>query len=323
MALGEQCRRDEESLVLRRPVTADDELGALIPAALDVALNAVTMRGGDDRSDHGVLLGRVAQFDGTGVLGQSLHHLVVDVAVRIDARGRRTNLSRVEAEGCPDRRNRSGNVRVRADDGSALAAELHEHALHLPARDSADRAADARAAGETDHVDVRGVDRRLSDLDARAGDNVAHARRQPGLLEGFSHAVDRQRVLRRGLDDERVAHRQSRRDLSGRVGPGVVVGRDARDHPDRLADDDGAEQASLGERCRLGHRRRQRDLDRFERALGIAAEPLNRDVDLESLDRRRGRTGLGLRERRVVIGMLADDVRHPVQDLGALLRLGA
>src|SRR5437763_3107365 len=36
VALGEQRWCDEESVVLRRPVTADDELGAVIPAALDV-----------------------------------------------------------------------------------------------------------------------------------------------------------------------------------------------------------------------------------------------------------------------------------------------
>ena len=67
-------------------------------------------------------------------------------------------------------------VGVVEDERRALAAELHELALHAAPADLADALAHDGGAGEGHHVDVRRADDRLADLGAAAGDDVDDAR---------------------------------------------------------------------------------------------------------------------------------------------------
>ena len=66
----------------------------------------------------------------------------------------------------------------------------------------------------------------------------------PASTTASANAQHGQRVLRRGLDHDRVAHGQRGADLAGHVDQREVVGRDAGDHADRLALGHGAEQAA-------------------------------------------------------------------------------
>ena len=70
---------------------------------------------------------------------------------------------------------------------------------------------------------------------------------KPDLVHDLGELEDGERILRRRLHHDGAADGERRCDLAGHVDEREVVRRDARDHADRLAVDDGADQAAGGE----------------------------------------------------------------------------
>ena len=170
-----------------------------------------------------------------------------------------------------------------------------------------------RGAGEAHHVDVRRRDERLARLGAEPVTTLTTPGGEAGVVEDLAEHGDGERVLRRRLHDDGVAHRERRADLAGHVHDREVVRRDARDDADRLAHDHRAHQPAGRQRGGRHLARRQRDRGRLERALGVAAEPLDARRHLHGRrDALRG-AGLGLHQR--------DELVHPIaQEVGGLVR---
>ncbi len=139
------------------------------------------------------------------------------------------------------------------------------------------------------------LDQRLARLGRRTGHDVYDARRKARFFEHGDQFEHGERVLRRRLDDARVAHRQRRADLARRVHDREVVRRDARDDADGLADGDRADDAAGRERGGLRLLRWQRDLVRLD--LRVATEALRHDRHLHRRRDAHRRAGLGLHQR--------------------------
>ena len=93
----------------------------------------------------------------------------------------------------------------------------------------------------------------------RAGDDVDDAFGEADLVHDPHELDHRERVLRRGPHDHRVAHRQRGPELARHVDDREVVRRDARDDADRRAAHDRTHQPARRERGRRHLLRRERD----------------------------------------------------------------
>ena len=76
------------------------------------------------------------------------------------------------------------------------------------------------------------------DLGRVAVDQADHARRHAGVDEGADQLGRRRRRLLRRLDDDRAAGGERRRELAHDLVDREVPGRERRDRPDRLLDDE-------------------------------------------------------------------------------------
>ena len=245
----------------------------------------------------------------------------MDAAMDDRPRRRGADLTGVERPRRTDAGHGRTEVGIVENDAGALAAELEELALHPVACSFTDLLAHRCRAGERHHVDV-GLDERLAGLGAGAGDDVEHAVGQPGLGRDLGEPQHRERVLRRRLDDDGVAHRERGRELPGHVDEREVR-RDARDDTDRLARGDRADKPAGGERGRGRDLRRQRNVVRLDRLAGIATEPLHADRHLHGRRDLLGRTGLGLDERDELVVVLVEQLDNPQHHFGPLLGPGA
>ena len=130
-------------------------------------------------------------------------------------------------------------VRVVEDDRGGLAAELQVRGLELRAADGGDPPALLGRAGERHGVHAGVAGERAGRL-VRAGDQVEHAGREVGGLERLGEDVGGQRGGRGGLEHDRAAGREGRRELAERQHDRVVPARDHRGDPGRLPADHGA-----------------------------------------------------------------------------------
>ena len=94
-------------------------------------------------------------------------------------------------------------------------------------------AADIGRAGEGDLVHIGVLDQHRTGL-AAAGDDVDHAGRQSGFGHDLGEEQRAQAGVGGGLEHDRVAHRNGRRDLPGQHQQREVPGDDLPDHADRL-----------------------------------------------------------------------------------------
>ncbi len=214
---------------------------------------------GDHRAEHRVRLVRVADLEDGRHLRQAFDHLLVDRALH-DRTGRRgADLARMERPHRADHLDGGLDVGVVEHQARALAAELEQQALHRAAADLGDALPDAGGTGERDHVDVAGLDERLTGVRRRTGDDVDHAGREPDLVQDADEVDHRERVLRRGAHHDGVAHRERGPELAGHVDDREVVRRDARDRARRLATRDRAHEPAGRERGGRHLLGRQRD----------------------------------------------------------------
>ena len=108
---------------------------------------------------------------------------------------------------------------------------------------------DGGGAGEAHHVDVLGdATSAWPDLGAEPVTTLTTPAGKPASCEHLAEDGDGQRVLRRRLHHDGVAHRQRRADLAGHVHDREVVRRDAGDHADGLAHDHRAHEPAGGQR---------------------------------------------------------------------------
>ena len=160
-------------------------------------------------------------------------------------------------------------------------------------------------------------------LGTPGGQDVDHARREPGLDDRLAEPQDAQRVLWRRLDDARVAHCQGRGDLAGHVDYREVVRGYAHHHADRATVDHGTHQAGRTEGRRTD---RGRPLGRVDvTGSRVVAEPVDRrPTHLHGPGHPEGGARLGLDQRHPLFHPLFQHVGQPGQVHAALLhRQGA
>ncbi len=293
------------------PRTPGDDPRAGVSSPLHEPLDALQLALADEGPHVGRGIGRVAHPDGLRVALEAGQELLVDRPLDIDPRGRGAVLAGVD-EAAGDRAS-GGRVEVGVvvHDERRLAAELEMHSLEVAAGERLDLPTRLGVTGQRDEVDVRMCRDCRPDLVAAPGDDVENAVRQPGLLRQLAEHERRERRDRGGLEDHRIAGRQSRPDLPDRHHERVVPGRDLADDPDRLTPDHARVRAAvLGGRFALemaNRRRKETQVVRAERNVRVATE-------LE------GRSRLGRLDVRDLGGVLIDEVgelvedRHPLGD---------
>ena len=137
-------------------------------------------------------------------------------------------------------------VGVVEDDHRVLASHLQRD-LHAASGDAlVESKPDLVGSGEADGPDPRVVRDHVADGAARPGDHVQHARREPGLGEGFGDQVRADRRQRGRLENDGASGDQRRRRLPHRDGEGEVPRRDQRDRSDRLAQGEAESAPHLG-----------------------------------------------------------------------------
>ena len=201
-------------IVGRRP--ADDDRRALAQADLDVVLDPVALLGADERPDLGRLVGRVADLDGAGRLGEQLDDPLVDRALDEDPAPGAAVLPGVVEDAVRRFLRELLEVGVGEHDVRALAAELERDLLHVAGGQPHDLLAGRGLAGERDLADARvGRDRRTGRA-AGSGHDVEDAGRDARLERQLAEPDRGQRRVRRRLQDRGVAGGQRRRDLPRR-----------------------------------------------------------------------------------------------------------
>ena len=235
VALAREERGSDEvaAAVGERGIASHHQLGPLLAARLDVAHHAVALLGRHQRSQLGGRVEPRSKLSGLGLLGQSADHLVEARRGDEQARPRVAGLAGVEVDRLVGALHGSLNVGVGQDDVGRLAPELQRDALERAPGLGADLAPHLGRAGEGDLLDAGVVDERRTGLPV-AGDHVEHARRQPNLERQFAEAQRAQRRLLGGLEHDRAARRQRRRDLPGGHQQGKVPRHDLPAHADRF-----------------------------------------------------------------------------------------
>ena len=211
--------------------------------------------------------------------GGSLHHRLeqrrVEPAVDEDALDRAADLAVAGGEATLHQRlGGGGDIRVLADDGGVVAAELQMHLLQCAGRHLEDAPAGSGAAGHGDHLHAFGGDQRLAGVPP-AGHHLMRAARQPRLLEVAADLDHGERTVLRRLGDDCVPGGKPAGDLVAPELDRVVERHDGGDHAERLPHGDRQRPLAPGD----GVEREGAAEDALG-LLGIAAEDPCRDTDL-------------------------------------------
>jgi hypothetical protein len=172
------------------------------------------LHGIDDGADVGGLVERVA--DAQAPPSARFSFAVRASATRFlhqNARARAADLALVEPDRIDHALDRGIEIGVVEDDEGRLAAQFERQGLARAGGGAADRAADLGRAGEGDLVDLRGHQRRAGP--AVAGDDVDHARGQPGLDADLGKGQRGERRVFGRFQHHGVARGERRGDLPG------------------------------------------------------------------------------------------------------------
>ena len=258
-----------------------------------------------------------ATFSWPATRGGDLLRLGEPLARDEHARERAARLAGVQVALADPVHDRGREVGVVQDHVRGLAAELERDALDGLRGHLADALARRRRARERDHVDVVVRGDRLADDGAEPRHEVEAAGGQAGLLEDLGEDERVQRRDLAGLDDDRAAGGERRRDLRADLVQRVVPRRDAADDADRLAHDERVPHLllELDVEDEVGHRaerhRRQAGLDHLREPVGHPDLAADQRRDL--LAARGERRGDGAKEP----GALRDRRRGPGVERGA------
>lgn len=224
--IGDDCGLVKVACQPRRALASSANGGAGIASALDHAVDPIQVVLGDDRAHLRLVAHGVSKPDRRHFARQLVHKLVDDRFVRDDAGARDAGLS-ARDEACEGRAVHDlVDVHVLEHDERRLAAQLHRRRREVPAGGRGDPPARGRAAREVDFLDAWVRRQRLAGLGAEPGDAVEHAGGQPGVESELGKLEDRERRELRGLDDDRVARGERRRDLLDSDEQRVVPRRD-------------------------------------------------------------------------------------------------
>ena len=306
LAAGEQRRRHVEARARCAP--GDDRrrrLGAFVGAGGDVALDAVALRGRDDRPDDRVLVERVAHLQ---VAGASRRAASTSSSYVLRCTIARVGAVQIwplwNAHTLPMRGDRGVDVGVVEHQRGALAAELEQQALHRRCRRPRRSAgADRGGAGERHHVDVARLGSARPPGSASADVTTLTT---PGREADLAHDLGEHEDRRAGPAAPASSRPCSRPRARARSCPAMLVS-------GKLY---GEMHATAPTGCRLTYApmsaagRERRGLHRLtaaagcraslRRVAGVALEALDRDRHLHPRADGRGRAGLG------------DDQRHEV-----------
>ena len=278
---------------------------------LQEALHPLALASRVQRPQRGVRRQRVAHHQPARLLGQSAHHVVVDVAGGQHPRGGRAVLAGVVVAGARDRLERARQLDVVEHDHRRLAAQLQVHALEALGGVGGHPLAGLHRAGEGDHVHVRVLDQRGAGLGA-AGDHVEDAvgqvlGRQPRQVQAGERGGGSR------LEDHRVPGGQRRADLPHRHHQRVVPGRDLPHHPHRLAAHHrGVPLQVLAGGLALHGPGRARE----------EAQVVDHERDLVVLERLERLAGVGGLQPGDLVGVALQGVRDPQEGQRALRRGG-
>ena len=159
--------------------------------------------------------------------------LLVDRLLHEQARAGAADVALVEVDAVDDPLDRAVERGVVEDDVRRLAAELERELLARAGELPLDRLADLGRPRERDLVDALVRDERRARR-AVAGDDVDDARRELGLAAHIGEEERRQRRRLRGLQHDRVARCERRRDLPGEHQQREVPGDDLAGDAERL-----------------------------------------------------------------------------------------
>ena len=162
-----------------------------------------------------------------------LDHVVVDVALDVQARAGVAALALVEEDAVRRARDRNVHVGILVEHLRALATQLERDLLEIARRRLHDQPADLGRAREGELVDAV-VGRERRPRVPEPGHDVDHARGQPGLQHQLTESQRRERRLLGGLEHDRHAGRQRRAELPGRHQQREVPRDDLPDDADRL-----------------------------------------------------------------------------------------
>ena len=158
---------------------------------------------------------------------------LVDGFLHEQPRARAAHLALVEPDRVDHAFDHAVQVGVVVDDERALAAQLEGKLLARARGGLADDAADLGRAGESDLVDAGMIDDGRARL-AVAVHEVHDARRQADLVHDLGERHRGERRELGGLEHQRVAARERRRDLPREHEQGEIPRDDLADHADRL-----------------------------------------------------------------------------------------
>ena len=167
--------------------------------------------------------------------------LVVDAVFDNDAARGGAFLSRREHRRVDGAADGLLEIGVGENDGGVLAAHFELNAQSPRRRLRMQRPADRARARERHRFHRFGVDHGLSDLAARAADEVDDAAGDAGLMAGFGDPPTAQRRGGRRFHEHGIARDQRRSQLPGRDGageiPGVDLGHDSQRTAHRIHED--------------------------------------------------------------------------------------
>ncbi len=274
--LVEQAAAHEKPALVALQLEAapvDLELGALLYAELDIASHLVEMRAADQRTVIGLCVAREADLETfhprDELFEQGVRGLAAD---RHRHRYGHAPLARRAVAGTDQGIDGLVQIRIGHDDHVVLGAAKALHALSLGAAGRINVLGHGRGAHEADGPDARVGQQRFHRLPA-AIDHIEHPGRQPGLDQQLGEPHRHRRVALRRLEDECIAAGECGRELPHRNHGRKVEGRDAGDHPERLAHgvevDAGA--GAFGELALDEVGNAARELGDLEAALDVAA----------------------------------------------------
>src|SRR5712692_11181247 len=196
----------------RRGVPADRDRRVVVDERRDL----LALLGGDQRPHLRLLVERVADPELVDRVREQLEEAIERASLDEDPRARAAVLAGVP-EHCERRSRRSRlEIRVGEDDVRRLSAQLERDALDRLRGELADPPADDRRPRERDLRDVRMLDQPLADDAPGTDDDVQHALRQAGLERDPLELERRQGCQLGGLEHDRVAGGERRRDLPRR-----------------------------------------------------------------------------------------------------------
>ena len=256
----------------REAAAVDDQLAAFVDAHLDIILDALLVRGVDDRAVMGVGIGRDADaqtLDRGNELGaQGVGGVVADR----HHDGQRHAALAGRAEG------RAGEVvddlvevGVGHDDAVVLGAAERLDALPVRGAARVDVMGDVGRSDEADRLDVVMVEDRVDHL-LVAVDDVEDAVGQARFLHQLGEAHRHGRVALAGLEDERIAAGDRDREHPHRDHRREVERGDAGDDAERLAHRINVDPGAGADRIFALERMRDAagEFDHFEPALDVA-----------------------------------------------------